>query len=236
MSVENIIEMKNLYKSYYLETWEEVPVLKWIDLKIKQNEFIAIMWESWSWKSTLLNIIWFLHSLTSWEYILEWDDVSKIKDDETLSFIRSKKIGFIFQQFYLLPRLNSLENITLPAIYAWVGFQNRNKKALELLQKLWLQDKIKSYPGELSGGQQQRIAIGRSLINSPEILLADEPTWNLDSKTTSEVMELIKEVKTSWKTVIMVTHAKNVALYADRIIFLKDWRVIDDDYKLDKFS
>jgi putative ABC transport system ATP-binding protein len=234
MSVKNIIEMKNLYKSYYLETWEEVPVLKWINLKIKQNEFIAIMWESWSGKSTLLNIIWFLHSLTSWEYILEWDDVSKIKDDETLSFIRSKKIGFIFQQFYLLPRLNSLENITLPAIYAWIWFQNRNKKAMELLQKLWLQDKLNSYPGELSGGQQQRIAIGRSLINSPEILLADEPTWNLDSKTTSEVMELIKEVKTSWKTVIMVTHAKNVALYADRIIFLKDWKVIDDDYKLDK--
>ncbi|MFA5916693.1 MAG: ABC transporter ATP-binding protein [Candidatus Gracilibacteria bacterium] len=234
MSVKNIIEMKNLYKSYYLETGEEVPVLKGINLKIKQNEFIAIMGESGSGKSTLLNIIGFLHSLTSGEYILEGDDVSKIKDDETLSFIRSKKIGFIFQQFYLLPRLNSLENITLPAIYAGIGFQNRNKKAMELLQKLGLQDKLNSYPGELSGGQQQRIAIGRSLINSPEILLADEPTGNLDSKTTSEVMELIKEVKTSGKTVIMVTHAKNVALYADRIIFLKDGKVIDDDYKLDK--
>lgn len=230
--MQNIIEFKNLCKSYYLENWWEIPILKWISLHIKKNEFVAIMWESWWWKSTLLNIIWFLHPLTSWEYLFDWDDISYIKDDETLSFIRNKKIGFIFQQFYLLPRLNSIENICLPAIYAWVRWYKREKKAVELLNRLWLSHRLKAFPWELSGWEQQRISIARALINNPDILLADEPTWNLDSKNTSEIMLLIQELKKQWKTIIMVTHTKEVALYADRIILLKDWKVENDNYKI----
>lgn len=233
MQKETVIEMKNLCKSYYLENGVEIPVLTWIDLNIKRNEFVAIMWESWSWKSTLLNIIWFLHALTSWEYLLEWDDISHIKDDDTLSFVRNKKIWFIFQQFYLLPRLNSIENVSLPAVYLWTSWKIRTNKAIELLKKVWLSEKIYSRPWELSGWQQQRIAIARALINDPEILLADEPTWNLDSKTTKEVMNLIMDLKEQWKTIIMVTHTHEVSKFADRIIFLKDWKVLDHDYKLD---
>jgi len=230
--MENIIEMKNLCKSYYMDNWDEIPVLNWIDLQIKKNEFIAIMWESWWWKSTLLNIIWFLHRLTSWEYFLEWDNISEIKDDNTLSFIRNKKIGFIFQQFYLLPRLNAVENVSLPSIYAWFSRAEREKNAIFLLNKLWLWNKLNSYPWELSWWQQQRVAIARALVNNPEILLADEPTWNLDSKTTSEVMQIVKGLKDSWKTVVMVTHTKTVASYADRVIFLRDWKIVDQNYKL----
>ncbi|EKE26665.1 MAG: ABC transporter [uncultured bacterium (gcode 4)] len=225
-SQENIIEMKNLYKSYYLENNEEVQVLKWIDLEIKKNEMVVIMGESGSGKSTLLNIIWFLHPLTSWEYYLEWDDISEIKDDDTLSFIRNKKIGFIFQQFYLLPRLNSLENVGLPGIYGWYTGLNRLEKSKDLLIKVWLKDKFYNRPGELSGWQQQRIAIARALINDPEIILADEPTWNLDSKTTLEIINLILDLKKQWKTIIIVTHTQEVAKYADRIIYLKDWKIV----------
>ncbi len=224
--------MKGLCKSYYLENNQEVPVLKWIDLTIKENEFVAIMWESWSWKSTLLNIIWFLHPLNSGKYYLDWDDISEIKDDETLSYIRNKKIGFIFQQFYLLPKLNALENVALPSIYAWISSEKREENAADLLVKVWLEGKIFNRPWELSGGQQQRVAIARALVNDPEILLADEPTGNLDSATTLEIMKLITEFKKQWKTIIMVTHAIEVAKYADRIIFLKDWKVIDNNYKL----
>ncbi|EKE28655.1 MAG: hypothetical protein ACD_3C00035G0005 [uncultured bacterium (gcode 4)] len=230
MKEENIIEMKELYKSYYLENNQEVPVLKWVNLKIKKNEFVAIMWESGSGKSTLLNIIWFLHPLTWWKYFLDWDDISEIKDDETLSYIRNKKIGFIFQQFFLLPRLSSLENVALPSIYAWTWGEKREGIAAELLEKVWLWEKIFNRPWELSGWQQQRVAIARALVNNPEILLADEPTGNLDSSTTQEIMKLISDFKKQGKTIIMVTHARDVAKYADRIIFLKDGKVIDENY------
>ncbi|MDD2486900.1 MAG: ABC transporter ATP-binding protein [Candidatus Gracilibacteria bacterium] len=229
---ENIIEMRDLHKSYYLENNEEVPVLKGVNLEIKKNEFIAIMGESGSGKSTLLNIIGFLHPLSSGKYLLEGDDVSEIKDDETLSFIRNKEIGFIFQQFYLLPKLSCLENTYLPSIYAGIGSEARIKKASELLNKVGLGEKLNNRPGELSGGQQQRVAIARALINDPEILLADEPTGNLDSQTTIDIMKLITEFKKQGKTIIMVTHAPDVAKYADRIIFLKDGKVLDADYKL----
>ncbi len=228
--------MKDLHKSYFLENDAEVPVLKWIDLKIMQNEFVAIMWESWSWKSTLLNIIWFLHPLTIWTYLLEGDDISDMKDDETLSFIRNKKIWFIFQQFYLLPRLNCIENVALPSIYAWIWWDKRLEKAVQLLERVWLWEKLTNRPWELSGWQQQRVAIARALINEPDILLADEPTWNLDSETTLDIMEMISEFKKQWKTIVMVTHTKEVARYADRIIFLKDWKVLDDDYHIDNLK
>ncbi|MDD2565751.1 MAG: ABC transporter ATP-binding protein [Candidatus Gracilibacteria bacterium] len=229
---KNIIEMDNLHKSYYLENGVEIPVLKGIDLKIKQNEFVAIMGESGSGKSTLLNIIGFLHPLTSGKYYLEGDDLSEIKDDETLSFIRNKKIGFIFQQFYLLPKLNSIENVGLPSVYAGISNEKRVKESIDILKKVGLEDKLYSRPGELSGGQQQRVAIARSLINKPEILLADEPTGNLDSATTNEIMKIITDFKNEGKTIIMVTHAVDVAEYADRIIYLKDGQVLSEDYKI----
>lgn len=230
--INNIIDIQNLHKSYYLDNNEEIKVLNWIDFSIKENEFVAIMWESGSGKSTLLNIIGFLHPLTTGKYYLEWDDVSNIKDDDTLSFIRNKKIGFIFQQFYLLPKLNSIENVGLPWIYAWIFEYKRDEKAIELLKRVWLESKLNSRPWELSGWQQQRIAIARALINDPEILLADEPTGNLDSVTTQEIMKLITEFKNQWKTIIMVTHTKDVAMFADRVIFLKDGKVMDNNYKL----
>ncbi|MDD5769456.1 MAG: ABC transporter ATP-binding protein [Candidatus Gracilibacteria bacterium] len=229
--MQNIIEFKNLYKSYYLENQVEIPILKGINLNIKKNEFVAIMGESGCGKSTLLNIIGFLHPLTSGEYFFDGDNISSIKDDETLSFIRNKKIGFIFQQFYLLPRLNSIENVCLPAIYAGTLGKQREDKAIKLLEKVSLSHRLNSYPGEMSGGEQQRIAIARALINDPDILLADEPTGNLDSKTTLEIMNLIAELKKAGKTIIMVTHAKDVALFADRIILLKDGKVENDNFK-----
>ncbi len=231
--MKNQVELKQVCKSYYLENWTEIPVLKWVDLAIKQNEFVALMWESWSGKSTLLNIIWCLHPLTSGNYILEGEDISELKDDEALSYIRNIKIGFIFQQFYLFPRLSALENIILPAIYAETPSKEREKKRVELLTRVGLTDKMNSKPWEMSGGQQQRVAIARALINSPDIILADEPTWNLDSVNTQWIIDLLLDLKKQWKTIIMVTHAHDMAKIADRIIFLKDGKVMSENYKLE---
>lgn len=230
--MKTLIELKQVCKSYYLESGLEIPVLKWVDLSIKKNEFVALMWESWSGKSTLLNIIWCLHPLSSGNYLLEWEDISELKDDEALSYIRNKKIGFIFQQFYLFPRLSALENVILPAIYAETSSNDRKKKAEELLTRVGLADKMNSKPWEMSGWQQQRVAIARALINSPDIILADEPTWNLDSVNSAEIIKLLLELKKSGKTIIMVTHAHDLAKIADRVIFLKDGKVLSEDYKL----
>lgn len=227
-----LIELKNLHKSYFLENWEEIPVLNWVNLEIEAWDFIALMWESWSWKTTLLNVIWALHPLTKWEYYLEWENISEIFDDEILAYIRNKKMWYIFQQFNLLPKLNALENVALPALYLWTERKERLKKAEKLLIKVWLKDKLYSFPWELSGWQQQRISIARSLINDPDILLADEPTGSLDSKVSLEIMDLILSLKKSWKTIIMVTHASQVAKYADKIIFLQDWVITDYNYKI----
>lgn len=223
----SFIELKQLCKSYYLSDWTEIPILKGINLNIQKWEFIALMWESWSWKSTLLNVIWCLHFLTSWKYILDWDDISNIKDDYILSFIRNQKIWFIFQQFYLLPNLTVLENVLFPTIYSSNQQDQKTQKALKLLTQLWLQDRIYYKPTELSWWQQQRTAIARSLINDPDIILADEPTWALDSKTSIEVMNLLKQFNKDWKTIIMVTHNPEMANYADKIIRLKDWKVLE---------
>lgn len=234
MPKEIIIKLNDVHKSYFLDNWEEIKVLKWINLEIKKWEFVALMWESWWWKSTLLNIIACLHPLTSWEYHLEWDNIGEVKDEDILAFIRNKKMWFIFQQFNLLPRLSALQNVALPAIYFWTSEIDREEKARWLLKKVWLEDKLVNRPWELSWWQQQRVSIARSLINNPEILLADEPTWALDTVTTKEVIELIKSLKDDWKTIVMVTHTPEVAKAADRIIFLKDGKVIDCDYKLKK--
>lgn len=229
-----IIQMENVKKSYFLTNKEEVPVLKWINLSIFKEEFVALMWESWSGKSTLLNIIWCLHWLSSWKYIFEWEDISHLQDDDMLSYIRNRKMWFIFQQFHLIPKLSALENVMLPSLYLEMSNAEKEKKAKYLLEKVWLGDKLINRPWELSGWQQQRVSIARSLMNDPEILLADEPTWALDSETSIEVMKIIMDLKNDWKTIIMVTHTPLVARYADRIIFLKDWKVENCNHKLEK--
>ncbi|MDD2891781.1 MAG: ABC transporter ATP-binding protein [Candidatus Gracilibacteria bacterium] len=221
-----IIELKDLAKSYYLSTGKEIPVLRDIDLTIQKGEFVALMGESGSGKSTLLNVIGFLHFLTGGKYLLEGENVSELRDDESLSYIRSRKVGFIFQQFHLLPRLSILENIALPGIYSGIDSDERITRAKYLLNRLKLSEKISSFPGELSGGQQQRVAIARALMNDPEILLADEPTGNLDSATTEEIMKLLVELNMQGKTIIMVTHANDVASRADRIIRLRDGKIV----------
>lgn len=226
MPNNTIITLKNIFKSFYLDDGTEIPVLKWIDLDIKSWEFVSLMWESGSWKSTLLNIIGCLYKLTKWQYFLLWDDISVLQDDFSLSYIRNQKIWFIFQQFYLLPNLTVLENVLFPVVYSDIPKSEKLKYALFLLKKLWLKDRLNYKPSALSGWQKQRTAIARSLINNPDIILADEPTWALDSKTWEEVMKLLQSLKSEWKTIIMVTHNKENAKYSDRIVYLKDWKVI----------
>jgi len=226
------IELKNARKSYYLANGEEVPVLKGLDLKIKTGEFVSLMGESGSGKTTLLNIIGCLHSLSDGEYFLNQENIGVVRDDFTLAFIRNKKMGFIFQQFNLFSRFTALKNVALPALYFGMKKKERENRAKELLESVGLEDRIGHKPTELSGGQQQRVAIARSLINNPEIILADEPTGALDSKSGIEIMQIFKDFKDQGKTVVMVTHTSEVAKYADRIIYLKDGKVVDNDYKL----
>ncbi|MCF7820754.1 MAG: ABC transporter ATP-binding protein [Candidatus Pacebacteria bacterium] len=226
------VELKNVYKSYSLSNKEKIPVLKGITLKIKKGEFVALMGESGGGKTTLLNIIGCLQPLSKGEYFLEGENIGKVRDDFTLAYIRNKKMGFIFQQFNLFSRLNALKNVSLPALYASTDKKIREEKARKLLNNLGMGDRLKHKPSELSGGQQQRVAIARALINDPEIILADEPTGALDSKSGLEVMEIFKDFKKQQKTVIMVTHTAEVAKYADRIIYLKDGQILDHDYKL----
>ena len=226
------IKLENAHKSYYLANGEEIPVLKGIDLEIKKGEFVAIMGESGGGKTTLLNIIGCLHPLTKGQYFLDGENIGNVKDDFTLAYIRNKKMGFIFQQFNLFSRFSALKNVELPALYAGTSAPEREKKARELLKSLGLGDRMRHRPTELSGGQQQRVAISRALINDPEIILADEPTGALDSKSGVEVMEIFTNFKNQGRTVVMVTHTTEVAKYADRIIYLRDGQVVDNDYKL----
>ena len=226
------IQLKNVYKSYYLSNGDEIPVLKGINLDIKKGEFVALMGESGSGKTTLLNIVGCLHPLNDGEYYLDGENIGIVRDDFTLAFIRNKKMGFIFQQFNLFTRLTALKNVALPSLYAGKGKKERETRANELLESVGLNDRTHHRPTELSGGQQQRVAIARALINDPEIILADEPTGALDSASGIEVMEIFKDFKKRGKTVVMVTHTAEVAKFADRIIYLRDGKVIDDDYKL----
>ncbi|MDD5769992.1 MAG: ABC transporter ATP-binding protein [Candidatus Gracilibacteria bacterium] len=228
----SIIKMSDITKSYYLTNLTEIPVLKGVNLEIKSGEFVVLMGESGSGKSTLLNIIGFLHHSTGGKYFFEGEDVGDFKDDNILSFIRNKKIGFIFQQFHLIAKLTALENVLLPGLYLEKTSSQKTKIAKDLLKKVGLGDKINNYPGELSGGQQQRVSIARALMNNPEIILADEPTGALDSTTTIEIMNLMMDLKKDGKTIVMVTHTPLVAKYSDRIIFLKDGKVIDCNYQL----
>ena len=226
------IKLEDAKKSYFLANGEEIPVLKGINLKIKKGEFVAIMGESGSGKTTLLNIIGCLHPIGEGKYFLDGENIGDVKDDYTLAFIRNKKMGFVFQQFNLFSRFSALDNVTLPALYAGTPKEEREKKALELLESLGMGDRVRHKPTELSGGQQQRVAISRALINDPEIILADEPTGALDSKSGIEVMNIFSGFKKRGTTVMMVTHTTEVAKYADRIIYLRDGLVLSDDYKL----
>lgn len=224
--MESIIHLSDLRKSYYLGK-QELPVLKGINLDIYKSEFVALMGPSGSGKSTLMNILGCLDTPTSGKYILNGKDVSELVDND-LAEIRNTEIGFVFQQFNLLPRLTAAENVALPLIYAGVPKKERNERALEMLKKVNLGDRSHHKPNELSGGQIQRVAIARALVNHPSIILADEPTGNLDTRTSKEIMALIEEIHQLGNTVILVTHEEDIAAHAKRVVRLRDGLVESD--------
>lgn len=221
-----IISLHDIHKSYYLGR-QELPVLKGINLSIRKNEYVALMGPSGSGKSTLMNILGCLDTATSGQYILNGQDVSRMADDE-LAAVRNTEIGFVFQQFNLLPRLSAWENVAVPLIYAGVGRKERESRAREMLNKVGLADRAHHKPNELSGGQSQRVAIARALINSPAIILADEPTGNLDTKTSIEIMELFSTIHAGGNTVVLVTHEEDIAGYTHRIVRMRDGLIESD--------
>jgi len=224
-----MISIKNLNKVYKNGS-VEVHALKNINLEIEHGEFIAIMGQSGSGKSTLMNIIGCLDRPTSGEYILDGIEISKQGQDD-LSLIRNKKIGFVFQAFNLIPRTNILRNVELPMIYAKVKSNKRKQRSLELLERVGLKERIDHLPNELSGGQKQRVAIARALANNPPIILADEPTGNLDTQSSEDIMEIFKSLNTDGTSVILVTHEPEIAKYADRVIVFRDGAIIEDSQK-----
>jgi putative ABC transport system ATP-binding protein len=232
---ESIIKLEDIQKSYFMGS-QAIPVLKGITLDILKNEYVALMGPSGSGKSTLMNILGCLDSPTGGKYILNGKDVSKMLDDD-LATVRNTEIGFVFQQFNLLPRLTAVENVALPLVYAGVGKKERLERAMEALKKVDLAERSHHKSNELSGGQIQRVAIARALVNNPSILLADEPTGNLDSKTSVEVMRIFGKIQEAGNTVVLVTHEEDIAGYAHRIVRLRDGLIESDRVKeLDAIS
>ena len=223
-----LIQISNIKRDFVLGN-EIVYVLKGIDLQINKGEYVALMGPSGSGKSTLMNLLGCLDTPTSGTYILNGKDVSQMHDDE-LAEIRNKEIGFVFQTFNLLPRTTALDNVALPMVYAGFPKSERNKRATEVLTQVNLADRMDHQPNQLSGGQRQRVAIARALVNSPSIILADEPTGNLDSKTSVEIMKLFGDIHAQGNTVILVTHEEEIAAYAHRVIRLRDG-IIESDTK-----
>lgn len=224
--MDKVIEIHNIVKNYQIGT-VIVRALRSITLDIQKNEYVAIMGPSGSGKSTLMNLLGCLDTPTSGSYILNGTDVSKM-DDDFLAEIRNKEIGFVFQTFNLLPRYTALENVTLPLIYAGIPKAEREKMAIETMDHVGLGDRMTHKPNELSGGQRQRVAIARALVNNPSIILADEPTGNLDSKTSIDIMDLLDDIHRNGNTVIVVTHEGDIARHAARIIRLFDGEVAED--------
>jgi putative ABC transport system ATP-binding protein len=221
-----LIHIRNIKRDFVLGN-EIVYVLKGIDLEINKGEYVALMGPSGSGKSTLMNLLGCLDTPTSGTYILNGKDVSQMHDDE-LAEIRNKEIGFVFQTFNLLPRTTALDNVALPMVYAGFPKSERNKRATEVLTQVNLSDRMDHQPNQLSGGQRQRVAIARALVNSPSIILADEPTGNLDSKTSVEIMKLFGDIHAQGNTVILVTHEEEIAAYAHRVIRLRDGMIESD--------
>lgn len=226
---KEVIKLEEINKSYFMGK-HELQVLKGITLDILRNEYVALMGPSGSGKSTLMNIIGCLDSPTSGTYILNGHDVSEMPDNE-LAGIRNKEIGFVFQQFNLLPRLSALENVALPLVYAGIPKKTRNEMAEEVLRKVDLADRSHHKPNELSGGQCQRVAIARALVNNPSIILADEPTGNLDTKTSYEIMNIFSKIHSEGNTVVLVTHEEDISNYAKRVIRLRDGLIESDKRK-----
>lgn len=222
-----LIEIKELAKDYSLGNNMVVPALMDVNLTIEKNEYVAIMGPSGSGKSTLMNILGCLDTPTKGHYYFNGTDVSSL-DDDSLSAMRNREIGFIFQNFNLLPRLNSVQNVELPLVYAGTPLQERRERALRALERVGLSERVDHKPSELSGGQRQRVAIARALVTNPGILLADEPTGALDSKTGVDIMRLFHELHCEGNTIIVITHEQDIANYANRNIFIKDGTIHSD--------
>lgn len=221
-----LIEIQKLYKNYIMGE-VEVPALMDINLKIQKNEYVAIMGPSGSGKSTLMNILGCLDTPTQGHYLFNQLDVSELNDDE-LSAMRNKEIGFVFQNFNLLPKLSALQNVELPLVYAGIAKHDRQERAVQALERVKLADRMGHKPTELSGGQRQRVAIARALVSRPGILLADEPTGALDSKTGVEIMGLFEELHKEGNTIILITHEQEIANYAHRTIHIRDGKIHSD--------